>query len=105
MTWDVAQFNQLADTEEYFQFFHVPYDTKVVNVNRLHILKLFSKYMGQIDANLPELEPQEKLEQYREALKQAYEVFTTSTAQEQKLFKVFNQKPQNVVTLGQIGSV
>lgn len=102
MSWDVNKFNQLVDAEEYFEFFQLPYDQQLVNVNRLHILKKFSQFMQQVDEIFPQLSQAEKLNHYRDALQQAYEVFLASTPLEQKLFKVFNEKPQNVVMLTEI---
>lgn len=102
MTLTLAEFNQLKDAEEYFEFFQLAYDPKVVNVNRLHILKQFSQYLREIDANAADLNEAEKLQQYQAALVQAYEVFLTSTSLETKLFKVFHEKPQNVVLLTDI---
>ncbi|HAA32585.1 MAG TPA: nitrogenase stabilizing/protective protein [Cyanobacteria bacterium UBA8553] len=104
MTGTLAQFNQLSDAEEYFEFFQLSYDPQVVNVNRLHILKKFSGYMQQVDANSPNLSDEEKLSQYCQALQQAYEVFLSSSGVEQKLFKVFKDKPKNVVLLTDISS-
>jgi nitrogenase-stabilizing/protective protein len=90
MTWDLDRFNKLVDAEEYFEFFQLPYDQKVVNVNRLHILKKFSQFMTEVDENNSEITSQEKLNLYRLALDKAYQVFLESTPHEQKLFKVFN---------------
>ncbi|MBD2484718.1 nitrogenase-stabilizing/protective protein NifW [Planktothrix sp. FACHB-1365] len=104
MTQALSDFKKLMDAEEYFQFFQLPFDEQIVNVNRLHILKKFSQLVAKIDAAFPDIEPEEKLNQYREALQQAYSVFLTSTAVEQKLFKVFNEKPKNVVLLSEIES-
>ncbi len=104
MTGTLSQFNQLSDAEAYLEFFQLPYDPQVVNVNRLHILKKFSEYMQQIDASSPNLSEEEKLSQYCQALQQAYEVFLSSTGVEQKLFKVFKKKPKNVVMLTDISS-
>jgi nitrogenase-stabilizing/protective protein len=104
MNWDVNEFNKLVDTEEYFEFFKIPYDSKVVNVNRLHILKKFSEFIKEIDENYTDLKKADKLNKYREALEKAYQVFLDSTPQEQKLFKVFHEKPKNVVTLTEITS-
>ncbi|HCF29412.1 MAG TPA: nitrogenase stabilizing/protective protein, partial [Cyanobacteria bacterium UBA11049] len=75
-----------------------------VNINRLHILKKFSGYMQEIDEKYPDLNVSDKLSHYREALEKAYQVFKESTPQEQKLFKVFKEKPKNVVTLTEISS-
>ncbi len=104
MTGTVEEFKKLVDAEEFFQFFNLPYDQKFVNVNRLHILKKFSQYMKEIDDNSPNLSAEERLNQYSLALQQAYQVFMESTPHEQKLFKVFNDKPKNVVTLTEITS-
>jgi nitrogenase-stabilizing/protective protein len=104
MTGTIEEFNKLVDAEEYFIFFELPYDQQFVNVNRLHILKKFSQYMKEIDDTASNLSDAEKLTQYSLALQKAYEVFIESTPHEQKLFKVFNDKPKNVVTLTEITS-
>ncbi len=104
MTATIDEFKQLVDAEEFFKFFNLSYDLEVVNVNRLHILKKFSQYMKEIDDNSPDLSQEEKLNQYSLALQKAYQVFIDSTPHEQKLFKVFNDKPKNVVTLTEITS-
>lgn len=96
------EFKKLVDAEEFFNFFNLPYDPKIVSVNRLHILKKFSLSVEEIDINQPNLSSAEKLNQYALALQTAYDTFIDSNAQEQKLFKVFNQKPKNVVTLTEI---
>jgi nitrogenase-stabilizing/protective protein len=58
--------------------------------------------MKQIDTT--ELNEAETLNQYQSALQQAYTLFLASNSLEQKLFKVFNEKPQNLVLLTDIGS-
>jgi nitrogenase-stabilizing/protective protein len=102
MTQTLSQFSQLKDAEEYLEFFGLPYDPKIVNVNRLHILKKFSQYVKEVDANFPDLNEEEKLNQYSNALQRAYNVFLSSTPVQEKLFKVFNDKPKNIVTLNEI---
>ncbi|OYD94894.1 nitrogenase stabilizing/protective protein [Nostoc sp. 'Peltigera membranacea cyanobiont' 210A] len=104
MTGTINEFKQLVDAEEFFQFFNLSYDLEVVNVNRLHILKKFSQFIQEIDNNSPDLSEEEKLNQYSLALQKAYQLFVESTPHEQKLFKVFNDKPKNVVTLTEITS-
>jgi nitrogenase-stabilizing/protective protein len=103
MSGTLAEFKQLVNAEEYFEFFELSYDPQFVNVNRLHILQKFSTLIRSIDAE-SSLGESEKLEQYRAALQQAYNTFTTSSPLDEKLFKVFNDKPQNVVLLSEIGS-
>lgn len=102
MTQTLAGFKKLSDAEDYFRFFELPFDQQAVNVNRLHILKKFSQYVDQIDESFPTITEAEKLAKYREALQQSYNLFLGSTAVEQKLFKVFNDKPKNVVLLSDI---
>jgi nitrogenase-stabilizing/protective protein len=103
MSTSLAEFNQLVNAEEYLEFFALPYDPQFVNVNRLHILKKFSSLIDSIDSESPELDESEKLTRYHAALQKAYNTFTASSPLNEKLFKVFNEKPQNVVLLSQIG--
>ncbi|MBD2365210.1 nitrogenase-stabilizing/protective protein NifW [Anabaena minutissima FACHB-250] len=103
MTKTIEEFKKLVDAEEYFKFFELDYDPKLVNVNRLHILKKFSQLMSEIDSN-PDLSTEERLNQYSLALQQAYETFLESSPQQQKLFKVFKDKPKNVITLTELNS-
>ncbi|ACK70538.1 nitrogen fixation protein NifW [Gloeothece citriformis PCC 7424] len=94
-----AEFKTLTDTEDYLQFFGIAYDQGFVNVNRLHILKQFSKLIEEVDAAFPTLSETEKLEKYGQAFEEAYELFKTSSPLETKLFKVFQEKPKDVVFL------
>ncbi len=104
MSKTLAQFNRLVNAEDYLEFFGLPYDPQFVNVNRLHILQKFSSLIKAIDSESPDLDESEKLKRYQAALEQAYNTFTTSSPLNEKLFKVFNDKPQNVVLLSEIGS-
>ncbi|MEA5583534.1 nitrogenase-stabilizing/protective protein NifW [Nodularia harveyana UHCC-0300] len=104
MTNNINEFKKLVDAEEFFNFFNLPYDKENVNVHRLHILKKFSQYMAEVDEHFPDLSTEDRLHQYSLALQKAHDVFLESTAYEQKLFKVFNDKPKNVVTLTEITS-
>ena len=99
LTPTLAQFNQLKDAEEYFDFFGLTYDPKVVNINRLHILRKFSQLVQDEDKAQSEVQ---KLKAYRQALQNAYDLFLTSSSVEQKLFKVFQDRPKNVVKLSDI---
>ena len=103
MTGTLAEFNQLTDAEQYFEFFNLPYDPQVVNVNRLHILQKFSNFVKHMGADWANLSEAEQLNQYRSALQRAYDLFLSTNALDEKLFKVFNQKPQSVVLLSEIG--
>jgi nitrogenase-stabilizing/protective protein len=103
MSKTLDDFKQLVDAEEYFQFFDLPYDLDVVNVHRLHILRKFSNAIKAIDqAETAPRSEQETLNLYRSALQDAYTIFLSSNGIEQRLFKVFQQKPNNVVLLSEI---
>ena len=93
--YTLEQFNRLRDAEEYFEFFNLPYDPKIVSVNRLHILRKFSTLMEEVEAQTTS--ESETLESLRNALSEAYSTFLTSSSVDEKLFKVFQQKPNNVV--------
>ncbi|MGK7888849.1 MAG: nitrogenase-stabilizing/protective protein NifW [Leptolyngbyaceae cyanobacterium] len=101
MVQTLAVFNTLTTAEEYLEFFELPYDSKVVSVNRLHILKKFSEFVQEIDQE-GEASEVERLGQYKIALQNAYNLFLTSNSVEQKLFKVFQEKPGNVVMMSEI---
>ncbi len=101
-TKTLEQFKKITDAEQYFQFFELEYDQHFVNVNRLHILKKFSLLIEAIDETFTELDEQEKLSKYGEALAEAYELFKSKTSLDTKLFKVFQEKPKNVVLLEDI---
>ena len=99
LTQTLTQFTQLRDAEDYFRFFSLDYDPEVVNVNRLHILRKFSQLVKDQDKSQSE---KQRLNTYRQALQTAYDLFLTSSSVEQKLFKVFQDKPSNVVMLSDI---
>ena len=102
MSKKIDEFLKLTNAEDFFGFFDLPYDRQVFNVNRLHILKLFAEYIAEIDSKYALATEEERFAYYRDALQRAYERFLTETAQQTKLFKVFHQKPQNVVLLSDI---
>ena len=104
MTQTLTDFRKLTDAEDYLKFLDIPYDQEFVNINRLHILKKFSLLLTEVDRVFPDLTEEERLQKYRIALEEAYEVFKTKSPLETKLFKVFQDKPKNVVLLQDIGT-
>ena len=76
-----------SSAEEFLDYLGVEYDLRVVNVNRLHILKRFNQYMarhsfsGSSDAEIKA--------EYKGLLEQAYGDFVQSDAATEKVFKVF----------------
>jgi nitrogenase-stabilizing/protective protein len=99
----LTDFKKLVDAEDFLSFFDIPYDQTAVNVNRLHILKMFSGAIAEVDEK-KELSEAEKLTAYKTALESAYQTFLTSTAQEQKLFPVFQKEHNDVVKLTEISA-
>jgi nitrogenase-stabilizing/protective protein len=79
--------SKLSSAEEFLNYFGVEYEPRVINVNRLHILKRFNQYIarhkfsGATDTVL-------KME-YKVLLEQAYNDFLKSDAVTEKVFKVF----------------
>ena len=98
----LTAFQNLVDAEDYLQFFEIEYDRDFVNINRLHILKQFSLLIKEVDLAFPEVSETEKLDKYASALEEAYQVFLSSTPLETKLFKVFQTKPKNFVSLDEL---
>jgi nitrogenase-stabilizing/protective protein len=98
----LADFKSLVNAEDYLQFFNIEYDQQFVNVNRLHILKQFAILIEEVDKVFPDLTEAEKLDKYGAAFAEAYDLFKTSNPLETKLFKVFNEKPKNFVSLDEL---
>lgn len=86
----VTRLKALSSAEDFFLFFGVPYVERVVQVNRLHILKRFYQYLHRAEG-LTGLDDVELFRRYREFLAQAYQDFVSSTAQREKVFKVFQE--------------
>lgn len=84
----IQQLKQFSAAEEFLNYFGIPYDESVVNVNRLHILKRFYQYMRQ-EKGLGALDEVAMFKQYRALLMRAYEDFVHSNAAQEKVFKVF----------------
>lgn len=78
----------LSSAEDFFAFFAVPTDERIVQVNRLHILKRFYQYLHRSDG-LTGLDEVEMFKRYRELLARAYQDFVSSTPAREKVFKVF----------------
>jgi nitrogenase-stabilizing/protective protein len=84
---------ELESAEDFLNYFGIPFDQKVVHVNRLHILQRFHNYMAKT-GGLPEDEGARR-SAYTALLARAYEDFVNSDAQTEKVFKVFRMnEPQ-----------
>lgn len=99
MDRSLEKFERLVDAEDFLEFFSIPHDRQVVQVNRLHILKKFALMKEVIDQQYSHEDPACRLLLLREAMQQAYATFLTSTAAEQRLFKVFQQPQPGLVVI------
>lgn len=97
--------DELDSAEDFLMFFGVDFDPRVVQVNRLHILQRFHNYLEQRKP-LPD-EGASRYALYQSLLYQAYESFVGSSAQQEKVLKVFKrgQPGSGFVSLGAIGGV
>lgn len=84
----IDRLKALSSAEDFLGFFGVPFDERVVQVNRLHILKRFYQYLHKAEAPAAEDEVA-MFRRYRELLMQAYTDFVHSSAVKEKVFKVF----------------
>lgn len=92
LTLDEA-LSELVSAEDFLDYFHIPYEATVVQVNRLHILQRFHDYMAK---QVP-VQPEDEAERFalnQQWLARAYQDFVQSNALTEKVFAVF----QNVKT-------
>ncbi|WP_028226454.1 nitrogenase stabilizing/protective protein NifW [Paraburkholderia ferrariae] len=84
----IEQLKRLSSAEDFLHFFGIPFDEKVVNVSRLHILKRFFQYIRQQEA-MPQNNETAMFKVYHGLLLKAYSDFVSSTPADEKVFKVF----------------
>ena len=80
--------DDLVSAEDFLDYFEVPYEASVVQVNRLHILQRFHDYLAKQAPNLPEDEAAQR-GIYRLWLERAYLDFVSSDSLTEKVFAVF----------------
>ena len=79
---------ELGSAEEFLEYFEIPFDARVVHVNRLHILQRFHDYLARQTPNLPPGDDAQR-SIYRLWLERAYKDFEASDALTEKVFAVF----------------
>ena len=90
---DLVDLDDLESAEDFLAFFGVAYDPAVVQVNRLHILQRFHRYLGKYpETRLP------NQSEYRASLAQAYDDFVRSDALTEKVFRVL-QRASGITTI------
>ncbi len=103
---------EMVSAEEFLDYFGIPYDQKVVHVNRLHIMQRFHDYLNKGHAYLSEggdampddCSDAARRDIYQKLLLRAYSDFVTSDAQTEKVFKVFhmNEPQTTFVSIDQL---
>lgn len=78
----------LSAAEEFLDYFQIPYEQSVVNVNRLHILKRFNQYL-RATPGTSTMDDDTLRGVCKELLTTAYGDFVRSTPAQEKVFKVF----------------
>lgn len=89
----LEELGRLSSAEEFFVFLDVPFDTAIVQVARLHILRRMGQYLkgSEIDGVFEGLGDLEIRAQCQAHLAQAYQDFVTSSPIRERLFKVHKE--------------
>ncbi|HYD32151.1 MAG TPA: nitrogenase-stabilizing/protective protein NifW [Azospirillaceae bacterium] len=83
--------DDLESAEDFLRYFGIPYDPRVVHVNRLHILQRLRDYLDKEDG-LDALAEDARRARYKALLELAYGDFVTSNAITEKVFKVHKEQ-------------
>jgi nitrogenase-stabilizing/protective protein len=78
----------LSSAEDFMAFFGTAYEQRVLQVNRLHILKRFYQYLHK-SSDLATGDDVALFREYRQLLQRAYGDFVHSNAATEKVFKGF----------------
>jgi nitrogenase-stabilizing/protective protein len=85
-----SDLSELSSAEDFLNYFKIPYEERVVRINRLHIMKKMRDYLEEYGS--PDtFNDFFQYALYREILMRAYEDFRDSTALDQRVFKVHKQ--------------
>jgi nitrogenase-stabilizing/protective protein len=84
---------KLSAAEEFFDCLEIPFDPKVVQVARLHILRRMGQYLkgSEVENAFEGLTDENIRALCRSHLEQAYKDFLASTPIQERLFKVHKQ--------------
>lgn len=88
----LAHIASLSSAEEIFTYLLLPFDQKVLDVSRLHIMKRMGQYLK--DADLSGHDEDEIFLAARQHLKRAYLDFVELTPLREKVFKVFTDRAE-----------
>lgn len=93
----IDDLEELSSANDFLDYFEIPYEPSVVQVNRLHIMQRYHDYLSQAADTMPDEEDEEALKAaYKALLERAYQDFVESDALTEKVFRVFKMKgPQS----------
>jgi nitrogenase-stabilizing/protective protein len=80
------ELGDLVSAEDFLDYFDIPFDARIVQVNRLHILQRYHDYLAKQEAG-----KSPDYTAWRGWLLRAYEDFVGSSAQQEKVFAVFQK--------------
>ncbi len=97
------ELRDLGSAEEFLEYFGIAYDRKVVQVNRVHILRRFHDYLECGSEDLPDaLEPRREV--YLHLLQQAYRDFAELDSRSEQAFAGFHRvRTVRFIPLEEIG--
>lgn len=98
MTAMLETLRSLETAEDFLDHFAIPYEQRVVDVNRLHILQRLHDRLSQAD--LEGLDDARLHRTVSAFLAGAYRDFVTSDARTEKVFKVFHRTAPAAGTQG-----
>ena len=93
----------LSSAEDFFAFFGLDYDPRVLAASRLHILKQFHDNLADV-ADLENLDETAQRAAYREQLSKAYATFVTGSALTMRVFPRLRQPRGAFVALSSVRS-
>ncbi len=75
--YDFELFAQLSDAEDFFNFFDLPWDARVIDRHRVALLRAWAGAIQRIDVAHRGASAEERLWLYRESLAELHEAFAT----------------------------
>ena len=92
---------KLSSAEDFFAYFDIAYDPRVMAASRLHILKRFHDSLAEI-ADLENQDDATRKAVYREQLQRAYADFSGATALQRYIFPGLLRASGNFVALSSL---
>jgi nitrogenase-stabilizing/protective protein len=97
----LLRIQNFSAAEEFLDFFGIEYQPDVVHVNRLHILKRFNQYLGRTPIT-DDMDETTAWDTCKKLLAQAHDDFVSSSAAQEKVFKVFQEQDGKSISLDSI---